>query len=208
MAKRNKKSKQTAEEIEADRIAAHNQEQDDSYDKRDVMELTVVERAEEAVNEALGSATPLAEREPVEMDEELEVSDDELLPEEEKEVNSVVAVKYKDNYIANAKANGIAGKAARRSNWDWLSQAIAQHCLGEKEKIDIAAFTDLLDANGVDHSKWTNRNKGWEGRFRMTGRVVLQKKVAEAGVLRTMVGEMVPPSEWVAKYKKTGNSAE
>jgi hypothetical protein len=202
MAKRKAKAKQTAEEIEADRIAAYMESP--LHAEVTPEQDAAIKRAEEAVNEALGSATPLAEREPVEMEETFEPDAGVVEGEEpEKEVNSVVAVKYKDNYIANAKANGIAGKAARRSNWDWLSQAIAQHCLGEKEKIDIAAFTDLLDANGVDHSKWTNRNKGWEGRFRMTGRVVLQKKVAEAGVLKTMVGEMVPPSEWVAKYKKT-----
>lgn len=121
--------------------------------------------------------------------------------EEEKIPNSVVKDKFKKSYIDNAKLIGATGKAARRSNWDWLAQTIAEQCLVEKEKIDIGRFTDLLDANGVDHSRWTNRNKGWEGRFRMTGRVALQKIVATNGVLKTMTGEVVPPADWVAKYK-------
>jgi hypothetical protein len=122
--------------------------------------------------------------------------------EEEPKPNSVVAEKFKLKYIENARAAGIAGKAAKRSSWDWLAQRIAEQCLGEKEKINIDDFMDLLDCNGVDHSKWTNRNKGWEGRFRMTGRVVLQKVVANNGVLKTMTGESVPPPEWVERFKK------
>jgi hypothetical protein len=124
---------------------------------------------------------------------------------EEKANNSVVAVKFKDKYIANAKALGIPGKAAKRSNWDWLSQQIAAVCLDDKHKIRIADFTALLDANGVDHSKWTNRNKGWEGRFRMTGRVALQKVVANAELMKfpdfMSVSSAVPPADFVARFK-------
>jgi hypothetical protein len=59
----------------------------------------------------------------------------------------------------------------------------------------------VLDANGVDHSRWQNRSKGWEGRLRMTGRLALQRVVAEAGILKTADGEeLVAPAEWVAKF--------
>jgi hypothetical protein len=122
----------------------------------------------------------------------------------EKVSTSVVAVKFKDKYIENAKLLGVSGKAARRSNWDWLSQQLASICLNDKHKIDIDKFLSVLDANGVDHSKWTNRNKGWEGRLRMTGRVALQKVVANTGGLnlgdedKTVV--MAPP-EFVARFK-------
>lgn len=121
--------------------------------------------------------------------------------EEEKVVTSVVADKYKTNYIENAKAKGIAGKAAKRSNWDWLAELLAKHCLGEKEKIDIAKFTAILDENGVDYSKWTNRNKGWEGRFRMTGRVVLQKKVADAGFITIGGQKIEAPPAFIEQFK-------
>jgi hypothetical protein len=121
---------------------------------------------------------------------------------EEKVVNSIVKPKYKDKYIENAKALGAKGKAARRSNWDWLSQMLATYCLSDKGKIDIGAFTDVLDANGVDHSRWVNRTKGWEGRFRMTGRVALQRKVADSGRLVWPDGtELVVPVDFVEKFK-------
>lgn len=116
--------------------------------------------------------------------------------------NSVVAEKFKLKYIENAKAAGWKGKAAKRSNWDWLAQTIAANCLGEKEKIDIGQFCALLEANGVDHAKWPNRNKGWEGRLRMTGRVVLQRIVADSGVLKLADGsEAAAPEEWRARFK-------
>jgi hypothetical protein len=121
---------------------------------------------------------------------------------EPKEPNSIVKDKFKTKYIENAKAMGETKKAAKRSNWDWLAQQLAAACLSDKGKIEIGAFTDILDANGVDHSRWTNKNKGWEGRFRMTGRVALQKVVANNGKLLTPGGtEIEAPTEFIAKYK-------
>jgi hypothetical protein len=116
---------------------------------------------------------------------------------------SVVGVAYKTRYATRASEGGIARKAAQRSAWDWLAQTIAGECLDKKDRISIERFLALLDANGVDHSRWTNRNKGWEGRLRMTGRLALQRVVAEAGVLQTADGEeLEAPAEWVAKYAR------
>jgi hypothetical protein len=112
--------------------------------------------------------------------------------------NSVVKRAYKEKYAERNKADG---KRAQRSCWDWLAQSLAGECLDEKAKISISKFLAILEANGVDHSRWTNRNKGWEGRLRMTGRLALQKVVASAGVLKTADGEeLVAPAEWVAKF--------
>jgi hypothetical protein len=127
--------------------------------------------------------------------------EEEAAEEEVKLPNSVVAPKFKDKYIANAVEKGIKDKAARRSNWDWLARIIARECLDTKGKIDIEEFKKILERNGVDYSKWTNRNKGWEGRFRMTGRVALQKRVANNGVLYLEEEGEFPPEEWIAKYK-------
>lgn len=114
---------------------------------------------------------------------------------------SVVGVGYKTRYAKRAVEAGVARKAAQRSAWDWLAQTIAGECLDKKDRLDVDKFLALLDANGVDHSRWTNRNKGWEGRLRMTGRLALQRVVAEAGVLQTADGEeLEAPAEWVAKY--------
>ena len=115
---------------------------------------------------------------------------------------SVVKTTYKVRYAQRAVANGVKRKAARRSAWDWLAATLAGECLGKGDKIDIAAFLAILDANGVDHSRWTNRSKGWEGRLRMTGRLALQKVVAETEVLKLPDGEILEaPAEWVAKYR-------
>lgn len=115
---------------------------------------------------------------------------------------SVVKTAYKVKYRDRAREAGVVRKAAKRSTWDWLAQSIAGECLRGKDRIDIDAFLDLLEANGVDHSRWTNRSKGWEGRLRMTGRLALQRVVAEAGVLKMADGEeTVAPAEWVAKFR-------
>ena len=124
-------------------------------------------------------------------------------PPDEKIINSVVAEKYKNRYIENATAHGVKHKAAKRSNWDWLAQQIAVLCLNDKHALDMPTFVALLDANQVDHSRWTNRNKGWEGRFRMTGRVALQRRVVEQNQLVFPDGSTtVPTPDWVAKYSK------
>lgn len=115
---------------------------------------------------------------------------------------SVVKATYKVKYRDRARANGERTKAAKRSAWDWLAQTLAAIVLDERNKLKVDDFLALLDANGVDHSRWTNRSPGWEGRLRMTGRLALQRVVAEAEVLRTADGEeLVPPAEWVAKFR-------
>lgn len=122
--------------------------------------------------------------------------------------NSVVESKFKQRYTAHAREAGIKGKAARRSNWDWLSQRIAEKCLDSKQKIDIGKFLEILDLNGIDHSKWNSRTVGWEGRLRMTGRVALQRVVADTGKLKLGKREIaVPPADFVAKYKSRDYTA-
>jgi hypothetical protein len=116
---------------------------------------------------------------------------------------SVVKPGYKVKYRDRAAAAGIRGKAAKRSTWDWLAQELAAATLGKDARIDIEAFTAILEANGVDHSRWTNRSKGWEGRFRMTGRLALQKLVAETGKLYYSADRedyKDAPAEWVARF--------
>lgn len=114
---------------------------------------------------------------------------------------SVVGVGYKVRYRDRARANGAKGKAAKRSTWDWLAQELAAATLTKEAKLRVDDFLALLDANGVDHSRWTNRSKGWEGRLRMTGRLALQRVVAETGVLRFADGEWKEaPADWIAKH--------
>lgn len=115
---------------------------------------------------------------------------------------SVVKIGYKLKYKNRALEAGIRGKAAKRSAWDWLAQEIAAVALTDRAKLRVDEFLALLDANGVDHSRWQNRAPGWEGRLRMTGRLALQRVVAERGELFFADGDSKPaPAEWVAKYR-------
>lgn len=199
MAKRARKTVKTEAElaeIEADRIAAHE---------------VAVSEIDEALAEIEADKEPAEDESKMEPGQQLSEHESEVeegAEEEPKEPNSIVKDKFKNRYIENAVINGVAHKAAKRSNWDWLSQQIAGYCLNEKHSINMDKFVALLDTNGIDHSRWTNRNRGWEGRFRMTGRVALQKVVAESGWLKfpdsdeaSDIHELAPP-EWRARYKK------
>jgi len=218
VAKRKSKVKTQAQkdEIEADRLAAHEGGISDSAG-HEIMEISLTEMdeptiltveeviAEESEQDAHMYKADENPREEMMADAESDMEGD-AAPmegvEEPKDRVSIVKDKFKAKYIENARAQGIPGKAAKRSNWDWLSQQLAAACLNDKAKIEIGSFTDILDANGVDHSSWTNKNKGWEGRFRMTGRVALQKVVANAGFLKLPGGtELEAPTDWCAIYK-------
>lgn len=126
---------------------------------------------------------------------------------------SVVKTAYKAKYAERAltakPVKGVSKKARARSCGDWLSVTLQKLTLGEKDKVSIADFTAILDANGVDHARWTNRSKGWEGRFRMTGRLALQRIVAEGGELEVpadlaaakgVATTIVAPASWVKAH--------
>src|SRR5262245_27717916 len=118
--------------------------------------------------------------------------------EKPKPSSSVVHAKFKKRYTENAREQGIKGKAARRSNWDWLSQQIASYCLNPKGVIDMDRFIAILQCNGIDHNRWPNRAQGWQGRLRMTGRVTLQRIVADAKLLKMPDStELAPPADFV-----------
>jgi hypothetical protein len=130
---------------------------------------------------------------------DLPVEIDAEVAEDNAKKGSVVRSTYKHRYAERA-ANAGLGKVAQRSCWDWLAQELAAECL-VGSKIDIGRFCRTLEANGIDHSRWNNRSKGWEGRLRMTGRLALQKVIAEQGHLKTIEGaEIEAPTDWIAKH--------
>lgn len=119
---------------------------------------------------------------------------------------SVVSVSYKVKYAERAltarKPKEVSKKAAARCNGDWLAYTLAKLTLDEHNKLNVAAFEDILTANGVKHEHWNRTTKGWQGRLRMTGRLALQRVVAEAdGELELPNGErLVAPRTWVQKH--------
>ena len=119
---------------------------------------------------------------------------------------SVVASTYKRKYAERAltarKPKGITKKIAARGSCDWLHLTLAKLTLDEKGKLKVDEFEAILDANGVEHSHWNRTSRGWQGRLRMTGRLALQRVVAEAqGELELPDGSIVvAPKTWVDKH--------
>lgn len=120
---------------------------------------------------------------------------------------SVVKTAYKAKYALRAltarKPKDVSRKVVARSCGDWLAMEIAKRCIsGKANTLDVAAFEAILDANGIAHSHWNRTTKGWQGRLRMTGRLALQRVVAEAdGELELADGStIVAPRTWVAQH--------
>lgn len=119
---------------------------------------------------------------------------------------SVVSATAKQRYAERAAARqravkGISKKALKRSSQDWLALELAKRTLDEKDKLVVEAFEHILDANGVKHSHWNRTTAGWQGRLRMTGRLALQRVVAENGKLELGEGISIEaPKTWVQKH--------
>lgn len=135
-------------------------------------------------------------------------AEDEADDEYEGRANSVVNGAYKAKYRQRAaemarKPKGVAQKALARSCCDWLAIELARLTLtkGKKPQLIVPAFEAILDANGVKHAHWNRTTPGWQGRLRMTGRLALQRVVAEAGELVLADGTAVSaPKNWIAKH--------
>lgn len=119
---------------------------------------------------------------------------------------SVVKAAYKQKYAERAKA-GIRGagsipkRALKRSANDWLALELGKRVLDEHAKLVVPKLEAILEANGVEHAKWNRTTRGWEGRLRMTGRLALQRVVAESGELIIPgEGAISAPKAWVTKY--------
>jgi hypothetical protein len=98
---------------------------------------------------------------------------------------TVVKVAYKHRYQDRAKARGLTDKASKRGNGDWLQRELQAETVGKDGKLDLQRFIAIMDANGVDYSRWKREGHGWEGRFRMSGSLVLRGIVGKTATFRT-----------------------
>jgi hypothetical protein len=118
---------------------------------------------------------------------------------EETVSGSVVDEVYRQRY-ALASSTG-------QSCGDWLAEQLANDTLG-KEGFRVADFQAILDHNGVDQSgRWArlpeSYQKGWVGRWRMSGRQVLEKQVALSGVYLDPTGaKLLPEAGWLAAMQR------
>jgi len=99
-------------------------------------------------------------------------------PEEEPTEKSVVKAEYRARYAEMGHPTTCG---------DELANLLNNLCL-TKAGIDLPRFEHIMEANGVDLSKYNRTTNGWQGRLRMTGRNVLAGKVfANGGVVKTVV---------------------
>lgn len=124
--------------------------------------------------------------------------------EEERKGGSVVPDVFKKRY-AEAGHPGTCG--------DWLAFAL-DPLVTTNGKLDPDAMQEVARLNGVDVSNLNRTTPGWQGRFRMTARNLLVKKVGVAGFLLVPSVEGDPaqlpaPAEWLAanqpKIKEPGD---
>lgn len=117
---------------------------------------------------------------------------------------SKVAPSYKRKY-AEREANmtrrpkGLSRRVLARCNGDWLAIELARRTIGEKDKLNLAAFYSILEANGIDR-KWPNVNNGMQ---KMNGTNALRAVVAENEVVVFPgEGEVKPPRSWLAAHQR------
>lgn len=172
---------------------------------------------EEVLIETEGKEVPdLADVTDAVIDQEIDLTDEE---EEGDEVygGSVVSAKYRETY-REVSSNG-------QSCGDWLAERLVADTTGTDGKIRIDDLTAIFEANGVDlTAKWAmarhTGTRGWQGRYRMSGRIVLEKAVVLTGVYVDQTGAKVTPhvewveametkhGKWLAKQRKLAAEAE
>ena len=133
--------------------------------------------------------------------------------EEPKLSGSVVDPHYREVYRESSN---------KQTCGDWLAEWLVERTNGGK--LDVDAFDAILSANGVPmNGKWARgkgASRGWQGRYRMSGRIVLEKFVAKAGVVVDGAGhkhEVPGPvlealrekhRKWLAKEAKLEEAAK
>jgi len=117
--------------------------------------------------------------------------------EEEDRSGSVVREKYRQTYREVSSNKQTCG--------DWLAERMVDDTTNAEGKLNVEDLTALFINNGLDMSaKWAmarfNPTRGWQGRYRMSGRIVLEKKIARNRVYIDPMGlEVSPPAEWLAE---------
>ena len=114
--------------------------------------------------------------------------------------------------ITNKYRQQYALRGDRDSCGDWLSDELHGDFKTKHGRFDPDKFIEFLTLNGVDcdeGDRWMKgpieKKRGWQGRFRMSGRVKLERALLERGFIRHLDGSSkVVPREFLeglaAKY--------
>lgn len=120
--------------------------------------------------------------------------------EEARASGSVVREAYRQKYRA-ASSNG-------QTCGDWLAERMVDDTSDADGKLDVDTLTALFEANGLNmNAKWAlarlTQTRGWQGRYRMSGRIVLEKEIAMSGIYSTPDGvQVAPPADWLAQVQE------
>lgn len=117
-----------------------------------------------------------------------EVAEDETLP-----VKSVVKPKYRAIYAEAGHPAHCGDEMAEKLN----------NLVTNGKGTNIEFFQMIMQANEINMSKYKTTGNGWQGRYRMTGRNMLAKKVyANGGVLKLPSGETLQMSaDWMSSQR-------
>lgn len=94
-------------------------------------------------------------------------------PEEDKVGGSVVKDKYRAIYAERGHPSHCG---------DWLADILNNLCIANGQT-DMGRFSAICELNGVNMSKYKTSGNGWQGRYRMTGRNLLARKLFSAEFL-------------------------
>lgn len=86
---------------------------------------------------------------------------------------SVVKHKYRVRYAENDSKGA--------SCWDDFAKLLHSYLNDEDGKLNVERTLELCDANDINGRKYLNRNRGWEGRLRMTISNILRAKLRKEG---------------------------
>jgi hypothetical protein len=114
----------------------------------------------------------------------------------ERAPTSVVKLKYRAIYKEEGHPSNCGDELAEKLN----------NLVKNSKGTDMELFKLIMDANEIDMSKYRTSGLGWQGRYRMTGRIKLAKKLATTdGVMKlppwVHEGEMRMSGDWIAAQK-------
>lgn len=118
-----------------------------------------------------------------------------------RETLSIVPPEFKARYAEKAQG-GRKPRILARSCGDWLASLLAKETLDEEGHLNIPKLDAIMNANGVDCSNINRSSPGWQGRLRMTGRVMLAAKARRSQVVVVPGrGRIATPREWLRERK-------
>lgn len=102
-----------------------------------------------------------------------------------------------------------AKKGSRNNCGDWLALQLEGRLTNKRGQFDAGAMLLLLAHNGVtidDKAKWyklkEEKKPGWQGRFRMSTRTLLEGQLLRTGILRWPNSKPVKlPDEEMARLR-------